>query len=85
MDNVASKAIWTYLTKETVKFQLVEPHNHRAKASERAIQTFKNHFISGLCIGDKALPTILWIYLVKQAQDSLNMMQKPRVYPKLSA
>ena len=59
MYNAALKAIRSYLKKENIKFQLVEPHNNRAKASECAIQTFKNHFISGLCIGDKAFPTIL--------------------------
>ena len=75
MDNVASKSIRTYLTKEKIKFQLVKPHNHCANKSEWVIQTFKNHFIYGLCIGDKALPTTLWSYLVKQAQNSLKIMR----------
>ena len=85
MDNVASKSIWTYLKKENIKLQLVKPHSHRVNASKHAIQTFKNHFISGLCISNKALPTILWRYLVNQCQDSLNMIQTSHVYPKLSA
>ena len=84
MDNVSSKAIWNYLTKEK-KFHLVEPQNHCANASKCAIQNFKKYFISGSCIGNKAFPTILWSYLVNQAQDSLNMMWTSRIYPKLSA
>ena len=50
IDNIASKAIWAYLKKEKVGIQLVDPHNHRVNAVERAIRTFKNHFIAGLCI-----------------------------------
>jgi len=60
IDNVALKAIKEYLVNKGIEMQLVEPNNHRANAAERAIQTFKNHFIAGLSIGDKDFPTILW-------------------------
>ena len=56
LDNVASKTIKTYLQKEKIQLQLVEPHNHRVNAAERAMQTFKNHLISGLCTTDKDFP-----------------------------
>ena len=85
IDNVASKAIKTYLENEKIKMQAVEPNNHRVNAAERAIQTFKNHFIAGLSIGDKDFPTILWCKLIKQAQDSLNILRTSRVHPKVSA
>lgn len=85
MDNVASHAIKKFLEKENIKFQLVEPHNHRVNAAERAIQTFKNHFISGLCTCDKDFPLQLWSRLVKQAQDSLNLLRTSRCHPKISA
>ena len=65
IDNVASKAIKEYLEEEDIQMQAVEPHNHRVNAAERAIQTFKNHFIAGLSIGDEAFPTILWCKLIK--------------------
>ena len=42
MDNQATKATTAYLTPQQVTLQLVEPHNHRVNAAERAIQTFKN-------------------------------------------
>jgi hypothetical protein len=48
IDNVASKAIQAYLEEHDIQIQLVEPHNHRVNAAERAIQTFKNHMIAGL-------------------------------------
>ena len=65
--------------------QAVEPHDHRVNAAERAIQTFKNHFVAGLSIGDKDFPTILWCKLIQQAQDSLNLLCTSRVHPKVSA
>ena len=85
LDNVASKAIRTYIKSEDIKMQLVEPNNHRANAAERAIQTWKNHFISGLCTTDDNFPSVLWSQLVPQAQDTLNMLRTSRVNPQLSA
>ena len=57
----------------------------RSNAAERAIQTFKNHTIEGLCTCDKDFPSVLWCKLIKQAQDKLNMLRTSRVQPKLSA
>ena len=59
MDNVALRAIRTYLEKEDIGLQLVEPHNHQANYAKCTIQMFKNHFISGLCVADNKFPTIL--------------------------
>ena len=60
IDNVATNAIKTYLEREEIKIQFVTLYNHRVNAAERAIQTFKNHTISGLCICDEQFPSILW-------------------------
>ena len=65
--------------------QLVGPYNHRSNAAERAIQTFKNHTITGLCTCDKDFPSVLWCKVIKQAQDTLNMLRTSCVHPKLSA
>ena len=83
--NGATKAIKTYLEIENIKVQFVTPYDHRVNAAERAIQNFKNHTISGLCICDEAFPSILWCKLIKQSQDTLNMLHTSRVHPKLSA
>ena len=85
IDNVASTAIKKYLAKKNIAFQLVEPYNHRANAAERAIQTWKNHFIAGLGVTDQDFPIQLWPHLVQQGTDTLNMLRTSRVYPKLSA
>ena len=50
IDNLVSKMTRAYLKQQKVGIQLVEPHDHRTNAAERAIQTFKNHFTSRLCI-----------------------------------
>jgi len=49
-----------FLTKNDCLLQLVESHNHRLNAAERAIQTFKDHFISGLRTTDVDFPVQLW-------------------------
>ena len=48
-DNQATKPLKKFLKEKKCKWQFVEPNNHRVNAAERAIQTFKNHFIAGLC------------------------------------
>ena len=53
--------------------------------AERAIRTFKNHFISGLCSVDKNFPLHLWCRLLDQAELTLNMLRTSRINPKLSA
>ena len=83
IDNVTSKVIKVYLKKENIQMQLVKPHNHRVNATEREIQNFKNNFIAGLSIGDEKFPTILWSYLISQAQDFLSLLRKSQVHPQL--
>ena len=56
MDNVASKEIRNYLSKDKIKLKLVEPHNYRANASKRAIQTFKNHLSLAYSLATKSPP-----------------------------
>ena len=56
MDNECSKAVKAYILSQNVALQLAESDNHRANAAERAIQTFKNHFIAGLATVDPAFP-----------------------------
>ena len=85
IDNIVSTKVKEFLAEENIEVQIVEPHNHRVNAAERAIQTFKDHFIAGLCTVDKQFPIQLWDQLLEQAQDSLNMLRTSRTNPKLSA
>ena len=47
-ENQAVTPVEKYLCAKNCRWQSVEPANHRVNAAKRAIQTFKNHFISGL-------------------------------------
>jgi hypothetical protein len=85
LDNEASSAITNFLRSQDIKYQFVPPNEHRVNAAERAIQTFKNHFISGLCTTDRDFPFQLWDKLLPQAQDSLNMLRTSRIDPTKSA
>jgi hypothetical protein len=85
IDNVATKTIQTYLEANGINIQLVEPHNHRVNAAERAIHTFKNQMIAGLSTCDDQFPSLLWDRIVPQAQESLNMLRTSRAHPQLLA
>ena len=73
MDNECSKAVKTYINSENINIQLVEPHDHHVNTAERAIQTFKHHFIAGLATVDIDFPIQLWDEFLPQAQMTLDM------------
>jgi hypothetical protein len=81
MDNQATKVIKTYLTPQQVSLQLIKPHNHCVNAAERAMQTFKNQFISALGTTDGNFPIQLWDKLAPQVQDSINLLCQLRIHP----
>ncbi len=85
MDNQATKYIKTFLTKKECNLQLVEPHNHRINAAERAIQTFKNAFIAALATTDRDFSLQLWDRLAPQVQDTLNLLRASRINPNMLA
>ena len=65
--------------------KLFPPAVHRRNAAERAIRTFQNHFIAGLCSVDKDFPLHLWDQLLVQAELTLNLLRGSRLNPKLSS
>jgi hypothetical protein len=85
LDKECSKVLKQFLTAQKVDFQLVPPGLHRRNAAKRAIRTFQNHFIAGLCSVDAEFPIHLWDRLVPQAELTLNLLRGSRINPKLSA
>jgi Reverse transcriptase (RNA-dependent DNA polymerase). len=85
MDNETSQNLLNAIEKKRVNVQLVPPHVHRRNAAERAIRTFKNHFIAGLCSTNPQFPMNLWADLLPQAALTLNLLRPCRTNPKLSA
>ena len=85
LDNKCSTLLKDFLDAEGIDYQLVPPAVHRRNAAERAIRTFQNHFIAGLCSVDKDFPIHLWDHLIPQAELTLNILRGSRLNPKLSA
>jgi hypothetical protein len=85
LDNEASQLLKAYLHEYNINFQLVLPYSYRRNAAERAIVSFKDHFIAGLCSTNKAFPMHLWDILFPQVVITLNMLRTSRINPKLSA
>ena len=56
IDNKVSKDHLALLEQQELKVQLVPPHNHRQNLAERAIQTYKNHFVAGISGTDPTFP-----------------------------
>jgi hypothetical protein len=74
-----------FFTVNNIAYQLVPPHCHRRNAAERAIRTFKEHFVAGLSSVDPSFPLHLWDRLLPQAEITLNLLRTYRLHPQLSA
>jgi hypothetical protein len=85
LDNEASAALKIFFTANDVEYQLVPPHCHRRNAAERAIWTFKEHFVAGISSVDPSFPMHLWDRLVTQAEITLNLLRNSRLHAQLSA
>jgi hypothetical protein len=85
IDNEASTPLKNFFTVNNIAYQLVPPHCHRRNAAERAIGTFKEHFVAGLSSVDPSFPMHLWERLLPQAEITLNLLRTSRLRPQLSA
>ena len=85
LDNEASQALQREIRTRNYDFQLVPPHMHRRNTVERAIRTFKNHFVSGLCSSHEEFQMQLWCRLLPQATLTLNLLQIYRLNIRKSA
>jgi hypothetical protein len=74
-----------FFTVNDIDYQLVPPHCHCRNAAERAIRTFKEHFVAGLSSVDPTFPLHLWDRLLPQAKIKLNLLRTSRLHPQLSA
>ena len=77
LDNEASsvyKQTITFTWK--AKFQLVPPDMHQQNCAERAIRTFKDHFIAILASVDSTFPPYLWDLILPQAELTLNLLRQ---------
>jgi hypothetical protein len=85
LDNASSKALEDHLTKLKVGYQYVPAGNHRANRAERAIRTWKNHFIAGLSSVHPQFDLALWDQLLPQCNLTLNLLRGSSINPSISA
>ena len=60
LDNEASGELTSAFHKKNITCQLVPPWGHCWNAAERAIRTWKAHFIAGLCSVNPTFPMSEW-------------------------
>ena len=85
LDNECPAVLKQFFKQENVQYQLVPPNLHRNNAAEKAIGTFKDHFVTIMCSVDPRFPMHLWCRLVRQAVTTLNLLRQSRINPRLSA
>ncbi len=85
LDNECSNNFKETIKTNNMTYQLVPPHDHRRNKAEKAIQTFKDHFVAILCGADTSFPLNLWDLLLRQAEHTLNMLRPSRMTPTVSA
>ena len=66
-------------------YQLVPLHVHRHNAAERAIKTFRDHFLSIISGVDALFLNYLWDKLLPHADINLNLLQQSTLSPAMSA
>lgn len=85
MDNECAEDTKLFLANYNIKTQLVPPGNHRANRAERAIRTFKNHFIAAVNGLPASFPPGQWDRLLPQIELTLNLLRPCVSRPSISA
>ena len=75
LDNQISKTLRNVLTKANITIDLTPVGQHRRNKAERAIRTFKNHFIATLAGVNPECPLELWPDFLEQIEFTLNLMR----------
>jgi hypothetical protein len=83
--NDASAALKHSFTANDIEYQLVPPQCHRRNADERAIRTFKEHFMAGISSVNTTFPLHLWDRILPQAEITLDLLRTSRLHLQLSA
>ena len=61
------------------------PHIHCNNLAERAIQTWKEHFLAGVASVHPEFPMSEWDRLIKQCNITLDLLRASRIHPHFSA
>ena len=85
LDNEVSNDFCKYLQDNNIQVDLAPPHQHRRNKAERAIRTFKNHFIAMLAGVNPLFPLAAWNELLDHAEITINLLRPSPAHPRQSA
>ena len=85
LDNKISAAYKSETAATNMTYQLVPPDDHRRNIAEKALQTWKDHFIGVLSGTAETFPLHLWCQAIPQAERQLLLLQQSNVHPNLLA
>jgi hypothetical protein len=85
LDNKAPEDFKQAIRENGCTVELVPPDMHRQNVAERAIQTWKGHYISILSGVSDDFPIQEWDELITGAVVSLNLLRASNVAPNVSA
>jgi hypothetical protein len=74
LNNKCSATMKACIKENGMDYKLIPPGQHRPNQAERAIQTFKAHFISILAGIDDKFPLLLWCHLLEPTELTLNLL-----------
>ena len=84
-NNELSNRLKDEILSQGLNYEMVSPGDHRQLPAERAIQDFKNHFISVRSGTDAAYPANCWHHLLEHIEVTLNLLCASRYNPKVNA
>jgi hypothetical protein len=88
MDNDTSHEVEQFIQGQQTRPQYTPLDMHRTNPAERAIRTWKNHFLAGIAGLPQSFPIANWCHLTKQCNATLNMLcpchQNPLLSPQSS-
>ena len=85
LDNETSAPLEAFARSNGITIEYCPPHQHRSLKAERAIRTFKNHFIATLGTVYSNFPMQLWDELLPQTELCLNHLIPYAPNPRVSA
>ena len=84
-DNKCPNSFQSFLKFNIIEQQLASPYDHRTNPTEKAIDTFRAHFVAKLASVDPIFPLHLWYILTPYAVLTLNLLRRSNVNPNISA
>ena len=79
LDNQASAEYKAAIEAFGMTYELVPPKEHRHNMAEKAIQTFKDHFVGVLSGCALSMPIYIWCQLLPQVERQLLLLRQSSI------